>query len=69
VSVADVRGRTGWDLHVSPELSELPPPSEPELAALRALLATVPAAGSSRATTAGGPGGSLPRANSEGAVR
>ncbi len=43
VSVADIKGRTGWDLQVSANLSEIPAPSEPELAALRGLLATMPA--------------------------
>jgi len=42
-SVADVRDRTGWDLQVAADLSVLPPPSESELAALRGLLATMPA--------------------------
>jgi glutaconate CoA-transferase, subunit B len=42
VSVADVQARTGWDLQVCPDLTELPPPSDAELAALRALLATLP---------------------------
>jgi glutaconate CoA-transferase subunit B len=42
-SVADVKDRTGWDLHVASELSVLQPPSESELRALRGLLATMPA--------------------------
>jgi glutaconate CoA-transferase subunit B len=43
VSVADIKGRTGWDLRVSADLSEIAAPSEPELTALRGLLATMPA--------------------------
>jgi glutaconate CoA-transferase subunit B len=43
VSVADIRGRTGWDLRISADLRELPAPSQPELAVLRGLLATMPA--------------------------
>jgi glutaconate CoA-transferase subunit B len=43
VSVADIRGRTGWDLRISADLRELPAPSEPELAVLHGLLATMPA--------------------------
>jgi len=42
-SVVDVKDRTGWDLQVSPDLGVLPPPSDSELAALRGLLATMPA--------------------------
>jgi glutaconate CoA-transferase subunit B len=42
-SVKEIKDRTGWDLRVSGELSELPPPSEFELTALRRLLATRPA--------------------------
>jgi len=42
VSVAQVRERTGWELCVSPDLAEIPPPSKAELAALRSLLASVP---------------------------
>src|SRR5262249_5071721 len=38
-SVADVVGKTGWDLQISGDLRVLPPPSEFELAALRGLLA------------------------------
>ena len=45
VSVADVRDRTGWDLRVSADLSPIPPPTQSELAALRALRATLPASG------------------------
>jgi glutaconate CoA-transferase subunit B len=44
VPVARVQENTGWDLTVSADLSEIPPPSEPELAALRHLLASQPAA-------------------------
>jgi glutaconate CoA-transferase, subunit B len=44
VSVAHVRDRTGWDLQVCPDLAEVPPPAGDELAALRRLLATLPAA-------------------------
>jgi len=43
VRAADVVARTGWDLAVSGSLGVLPPPSEAELAALRALHATIPA--------------------------
>ena len=43
ISVADVKDRTGWDLQVSADLGVLPPPSQSELAALRGLLATMPA--------------------------
>jgi glutaconate CoA-transferase, subunit B len=39
VSIDEVRDRTGWKLEVSPDLSELAPPSTAELAALRELLA------------------------------
>jgi glutaconate CoA-transferase, subunit B len=45
VSVPQVRERTGWDLQVSPVLAEIAPPSPSELAVLRGLLATMPAAG------------------------
>ena len=45
VSVEQVRDRTGWDLAVSPDLSELDPPSAAELTALRQLLAGEPAGG------------------------
>jgi glutaconate CoA-transferase, subunit B len=40
VSVDQVRDSTGWDLAVSPDLSEIAAPSAAELAALRLLLAT-----------------------------
>jgi len=43
VSVPQVREHTGWDLHVSAGLAEVRPPSEVELATLRALRASVPA--------------------------
>ena len=39
VSVARVRDSTGWDLAVSADLTEIAPPTEGELAALRDLLA------------------------------
>ena len=39
VSVAQVRDCTGWDLMVSAELTQIPPPTEAELAALRELAA------------------------------
>ena len=42
VSVAQVRDHTGWDLVVSADLSDIPPPSDSELAALRELLARAP---------------------------
>jgi glutaconate CoA-transferase subunit B len=53
VSVAQVRDSTGWELKVSAELTEIPPPADAELAALRGLAAStsaaasLPAAGSS----------------------
>ncbi|GAA3853403.1 CoA-transferase subunit beta [Saccharothrix violaceirubra] len=37
VSVDDVRAATGWDLRVVPEPGRTPPPTDDELAALRAL--------------------------------
>jgi len=43
VSVAQVRDSTGWELVVSPDLSELAPPSAADLTALRSLLAGEPA--------------------------
>ncbi len=42
-SVAAIRDRTGWDLRISPDLCEIPAPSQAELATLRRLLATMPA--------------------------
>jgi glutaconate CoA-transferase, subunit B len=42
VSVSDVQGSTGWDLKVSADLAEIPPPSSAELTALRALIAMNP---------------------------
>ena len=42
VSVPDVQEKTGWDLAVSPDLAEIPPPTEAELIALRELLSTGP---------------------------
>jgi len=44
VSVEHVKDSTGWDLAVSPDLSELGPPSAADLTALRELLAGEPAA-------------------------
>jgi glutaconate CoA-transferase, subunit B len=44
VSVAHVQDNTGWDLVISPDLQDVPPPSQAELTALRALLSRVPAA-------------------------
>jgi glutaconate CoA-transferase, subunit B len=43
ISVADVKARTGWNLQVSAELEQIAVPSDSELAALRGLLATMPA--------------------------
>jgi glutaconate CoA-transferase, subunit B len=43
VTVAHVREKTGWDLGVSARLTDAPPPSELELATLRALRESVPA--------------------------
>jgi glutaconate CoA-transferase, subunit B len=42
VSVAEVRGRTGWDLRVVADLAEIAAPSPAELSVLRELLATMP---------------------------
>ncbi len=42
-SVTEINDRTGWDLRISEELSELPHPSDSELTALRRLVATMPA--------------------------
>ncbi len=42
VPVDLVRDRTGWDLGISADLAEVPPPSDAELAALRGLLASQP---------------------------
>ena len=47
VSVPDVQGSTGWDLSVSADLAEIPPPSGDELTALRALIAMNPNGGAS----------------------
>jgi glutaconate CoA-transferase subunit B len=44
VRVAHVRAQTGWELTVSADLAEIPPPTDAELTALRALRATAPAA-------------------------
>jgi glutaconate CoA-transferase, subunit B len=52
VSVAQVRDSTGWELKVSAELTEIPPPTEAELAALRGLgTSTSQVAGPSPAST------------------
>ncbi|MBO0839169.1 MAG: CoA-transferase subunit beta, partial [Actinobacteria bacterium] len=40
VQVAQVQEKTGWDLEISPDLAEIPPPSEAELMALRTLQAS-----------------------------
>lgn len=37
VALAEVQAACGWEMAVSPELAETPPPTEEELAALRAL--------------------------------
>ncbi len=37
---ADIKERTGWDLHVSADLEEIAPPSDHELEVLRELVAT-----------------------------
>jgi glutaconate CoA-transferase subunit B len=42
VSVPEVQEKTGWDLAVSPDITEIPPPTEAELIALRELLSTAP---------------------------
>ena len=44
VAVPEVTERTGWDLRVSADLGEIPPPGPSELAVLRGLLAATPAA-------------------------
>jgi len=64
VSVADIQDRTGWDLRVAAELGEIPEPSQSELAALRRLLATMPA--SEAAAAAGAP---VPAPATKGAAR
>ncbi|HXP19059.1 MAG TPA: CoA-transferase [Streptosporangiaceae bacterium] len=51
ISLLDVGDRTGWDIRVSDELTEIPPPSATELTALRALLATMPASMRTSAAT------------------
>jgi glutaconate CoA-transferase, subunit B len=43
VSVTQVSEATGWDLVISPDLAEVPPPSEAELTALRDLRPAEPA--------------------------
>jgi glutaconate CoA-transferase, subunit B len=50
VEVDQVRERTGWELGVSPDLAEIAPPAEAELAVLRDLLASQPAARESMAS-------------------
>jgi glutaconate CoA-transferase subunit B len=56
VTVSQVRDSTGWDLKVSAELTEIPPPTEAELAGLRDLLArTSLGASPSPASTAAPP--------------
>jgi glutaconate CoA-transferase, subunit B len=55
VSVAQVRDSTGWDLKVSAELTQIAPPTEAELAALRELVTrktVIPAPAASTAPTA-----------------
>ncbi|HEY2553477.1 MAG TPA: CoA-transferase [Streptosporangiaceae bacterium] len=47
VSVPEVQASTGWDLKVSAGLAEIPPPSQDELTALRALIAVNPNGGAS----------------------
>ena len=42
-SVSDIYRKTGWDLGVSANLSELAPPTDTELSVLRGLVATMPA--------------------------
>ncbi len=43
VRVPEVSERTGWDLAVSDDLAEVPPPDPAELSALRRLIAAAPA--------------------------
>ena len=69
VSVADIKGRTGWDLRVSADLGEIPAPSEPELTALRGLLATMPAGKASRVPPAAAPAAPVTTPATEGAAR
>jgi len=54
ISVDQVRDSTGWELAVSPDVTELAPPSPAELAALRRLLASAPAIPTATVPTAGG---------------
>ncbi len=42
--IAEIKERTGWDLRVSADLTEIAPPTDHELEVLRGLLATMPAA-------------------------
>jgi glutaconate CoA-transferase subunit B len=42
VSVSAVRDSTGWDLRVSADLGQIPPPGPAELSALRSLTAAMP---------------------------
>jgi glutaconate CoA-transferase subunit B len=53
--VTEVNDRTGWDLRISDDLSELPHPSDSELTALRRLVATMPASKPGAAQPAGAP--------------
>ena len=56
VSVEQVRDSTGWDLKVSAELAEIPPPTQAELTALRGLLSARPrSAGPSPVSTVAPP--------------
>jgi glutaconate CoA-transferase subunit B len=57
ISVDQVRDSTGWELAVSPDLSELAPPSAAELAALRLLLASTSARSSSSSPALSPPAG------------
>ncbi len=63
ISVLDVRERTGWDIRLSDDLAEIPPPSGAELAALRSLIASMPASVAADA----GPGATTAGPSAEGA--
>jgi glutaconate CoA-transferase, subunit B len=52
ISVQETKDRTGWDLRVSADLTEIPAPSEGELAVLRGLRATMPSASVPATTSA-----------------
>jgi glutaconate CoA-transferase subunit B len=76
VPVSQVKDRTGWDLRVSADLAEIPPPAPGELRALRALVAAVPdstagldfaGSGSGGPGSAGSARAGSARAGSEGA--